>query len=233
MAERTVWIGYDPREDIAYRVAYKSLLRFGSPPVNPIHLSQLQARGEYERPTERIGGRLWDHISMAPMSTEFALSRFWVPALARTGWALFMDCDVLIRHPIADLFALADPQYAVMVVKHPTPVSGRHASGLKMDGQEQASYRCKNWSSVMLINCDHPSNRRLTHDLLNTAPGRDLHQFCWLDPSEIGALPRQWNHLVGIDRPDPCTKIAHFTLGIPTMLGCADCEFADQWRLFV
>jgi hypothetical protein len=35
----------------------------------------------------------------------------------------------------------------------------------------------------MVFNCDHPANRALTLDLINTVPGRDLHRFCWLDPT--------------------------------------------------
>lgn len=132
---------------------------------------------------------------------------------------------MLVRADIMELFALADPHYAVQVVKH----DHRPTELRKMDGQVQTAYPCKNWSSVMLWNVEHPANRRLTLDFINSAPGRMLHSFCWLDEEEIGELPAEWNHLVGVNPPNPDAKIAHFTLGTPDMLGYEESEFADEW----
>jgi lipopolysaccharide biosynthesis glycosyltransferase len=184
----------------------------------------------YWRPTMRRGHQLWDAISKAPMATEFAISRFLVPHLANTGWALFMDCDVLVRRPLDDIFALADPRYAVMCVKHVhEPVAT-----LKMDGQVQTRYPRKNWSSVMAFNCDHPSNRALTLDLINTAPGRDLHRFCWLNDDEIGALPPEWNWLVGHSDPALDPAIVHYTTGSPRLSGAhISLPFADEWNVYL
>ncbi len=130
----------------------------------------------------------------------------------------------MLRSDVAELFAFADPRFAVQVVKH------RHAGDeiFKMDGQIQTAYPRKNWSSVVLWNCDHPANKRLTIQSVNSLAGRDLHAFCWLNEDEIGALPPCWNHLVNVNKPDPLAKLAHFTLGPPSMVG--DCEFADEWR---
>jgi hypothetical protein len=221
---KTVFIGFDPREVDAFVVAKHSAKGL-SDGVTGLVLSDLQQAGLYWRPTERREGRLWDVISDAPMATEFAISRFLTPLLAGGGWALFMDCDVLIRHSLIDLFALADPTKAVQCVKHdhvPT-------KGLKMDGQLQTAYPRKNWSSVMLFNCEHPANEALTLDLINTVPGRDLHRFCWLQDDEIGELPAGWNHLVGHDfNPDPA--IVHFTDGVPSMKGYEECAWSDEWR---
>jgi hypothetical protein len=36
--------------------------------------------------------------------------------------------------------------------------------------------------------------------------------------------------LVGEYPPNPNAAVAHFTLGVPTMKGYEDCEFADEWR---
>lgn len=230
---RSIFIGWDPREADAFAVCERSIRRQSTAHarISSINLDDMRGRGLYWRKTLEHhtlrGSSLFDVISSAPMSTEFAISRFLTPRLAGGGWALFMDCDMLIRRDIADLFALADPRFAVMVVKHPTPVAS--ATGFKMDGQIQTSYRCKNWSSVMLFNCDHASNRRLG-PLVNTAPGRDLHAFCWLDPSEIGELPPEWNYLIGVSERQTDPAIAHFTLGVPSMPGYGDCQFADEWR---
>jgi lipopolysaccharide biosynthesis glycosyltransferase len=163
------------------------------------------------RPIEEKDGRMWCPISQAPMATEFAISRFCVPFLKTNGWALFVDCDIVCLGDIAELFALADDRYAVMCVKHdhvPT-------STTKMDGQAQTSYSRKNWSSVVLWNCSHPANKELTLAKLNTWPGRDLHAFKWLKDDEIGALPQEWNCLVGVNHSEHKPKIAHFTLGGP------------------
>lgn len=229
----TVWIGYDPREVAAFAVARSSLLmnarRYGFMVPVPVHgviLDDLRDMGLYWRPTETRGGRLWDVISEAGMSTEFAISRFLVPHLAGSGWALFMDCDMLVRGNVIKLFESLDPQYAVMCVKH----HHEPPEGEKMDGQAQVRYARKNWSSVMAFNCDHPANAALTVDLVNSVPGRDLHRFCWLDDSQIGALDAEWNWLAGYSDPGITPKIVHHTEGSPCLPGYEDAPYADEWR---
>jgi hypothetical protein len=225
---QSIWIGFDPREADAFAVARNSTLRRLTAPI-PVHglmLADLQARGLYTRPTERDGGQLWDAISGAPMATEFSLSRFWTPMLARSGWALFADCDILVRCSLARLFEQADPSKAVMVVKH----DHKPTDATKMDGQIQTAYDRKNWSSVCLFNADHPANKTLTPDYLNTQTGRALHQFAWLDDDLIGELDPKWNYLVGVSERPTDVAIAHFTLGIPSMPGHNQDEFADEWR---
>lgn len=171
---------------------------------------------------------MWDTLSDAPMSTEFSMTRFLVPHLARHGWALFMDCDILVRENITNLFKLADDKKAVMCVKHDHQPSYM----VKMDGQMQTQYARKNWSSVMLFNCEHPSNKKLTLSMINSLPGRDLHRFCWLDDDEIGELPKRYNYLVGHDTlekvPEPA--IVHFTEGLPDLPGRNKQEFAAVWH---
>jgi lipopolysaccharide biosynthesis glycosyltransferase len=226
---QSIWIGFDPREADAFAVARNSTLRRLTAPI-PVHglmLADLQARGLYTRPMMRqANGGLWDKISNAPCSTEFSLSRFWVPLLAKTGWALFMDSDMLVRCSLARLFELADPSKAVMVVKHDhTPTDA-----IKMDGQIQTAYPRKNWSSLALFNCDHPANRYLVPDTLNALPGRDLHGFCWLRDEDIGELPVEWNWLAGHSDPAVNPRIVHFTDGIPSMDGYSDAPYADEWR---
>ncbi len=233
--EKSVWIGFDPREIAASVVAHYSLERHMVARVIPVRgvvLSWLRRDGLYTRPTSRRGAQLWDDISEAPMATEFAISRFLVPHLVRQQsrapsprWAVFMDCDMLVRANIERLFAQADPSKAVMVVKH----NHNPKETVKMDGQTQTRYARKNWSSVMLFNVDHPANDALTVDLVNTVPGRDLHRFCWLEDEEIGELPPEWNYLVGHSETDEEPAIVHFTDGIPLMPGYEDCEFAGEW----
>lgn len=223
-----IYLGWDPREAVAYAVAGQSLRRHTSRPldIRPIRLDWLRDRGWYRRPTEVRDGRLWDVISEAPMSTEHAIARFFVPHLQGcNGWALSADCDILARSDIAALFALADDRFALMVVQH----AYVPAESVKMDGQVQTTYQRKNWSSVMLWNCAHPAHSALTLEVLNTWPGRDLHAFRWLSDDEIGALPATWNHLVGVV---PEAALVHFTLGTPDMPGYEHEPYADEWRSY-
>lgn len=236
---QSIFIGYDSEEPDAYAVASHSLIKRwkrhswrarGHMPFFPIKLDFMRALMLYHRPTnidQCITGerRMFDAISDAPMSTEFAISRFLTPILAqRRGWALFTDSDVIFRDDPADLFELADDRFAVMVVKH----DHQPAERSKMEGQEQTAYGRKNWSSVMLFNCEHDANRALNLEMINSAKGLDLHQFAWLDDDLIGALPPRWNHLVNVDDHDPHAAIAHFTLGIPRM-DVAPSAFDGEW----
>lgn len=221
-----VRIGWDPGEALAYAVAAASLQQT-SPAAHaePLVLRSLQQAGLYQRPRSIVDGRFWDVLSNAPMSTEHAIARFFLPWLHPRGWVLFTDGDVLFRKNIADLFALADDHYAVMCVQHPPLL----AEGTKKDGQLQVAYPRKNWSSVMLFNCSHPANRVLDLDYLNAATGRSLHGFNWLNNDQIGALPPEWNYLVGVNPPMADPAIVHFTCGTPDLPAYAQSPFADEW----
>jgi len=221
------YIGYDPRELDAFVVARESFKAncFFPVIVNALALFDLP---EYTRDVQHVGNMRWDTISNATMSTEFSISRFMTPILAETGYALFMDCDILVRSSVSELFrgCIDDKSKAVWVVPH-NMMLNKH---VKMDGQLQVPYHRKNWSSVMVFNCDHPSNRKLTLDMINTLPGRDLHSFCWLKDEEIGFLDPTWNYLVGHTTGVDDPIIVHYTDGIPSMRGYENCEYADEWR---
>jgi hypothetical protein len=223
-----IFVGYDPREVDAYRVCIASLLAHARGPISiePVNMRLGYVGPLYRRPWTRDNrGVLYDTISCAPMSTEFSLARFFVPQVARSGWALYVDCDFLFRAPVEDLFALADDSYAVQVVKHDH--AGREVT--KMDAQPQTRYTRKNWSSLVLWNCNDPVHRYVWP---NDRKGLALHQFAWLPDTDIGALPAEWNHLVGCNAPNPDAKAVHFTLGIPSMIGYEKCEHADEWRRY-
>lgn len=225
-----------------------SILAHASGPVSiqPLNLRDLNRSGLMDRQPERTeAGRKWlitqqgtqrievtaeqakrwDKYSGAPQSTEFAVSRFLIPFLAQSGWAVCLDSDVVALADIYDLFALADERYAVMCVKHPELLDATP----KMDGMAQTLYRRKNWSSVVLWNCSHEAHRRLRLQDVNRRPGRDLHRFYWLDDSEIGGLPPAWNWLVGVqDCPEPA-KLAHYTLGGPWLPGWSARPHDESW----
>jgi hypothetical protein len=221
-----IYIGHDAHEQAAFDTAEKSLHRHASRPVcvTALKTQTLADVGLLQRLQDKRG-RTYDFASQALCSTDFAISRFIVPLLAHSGWALFVDCDVVFLGDVYELLALADPEKAVMVVQHaPLPTAG-----YKMNDQVQLAYPRKNWSSVMLFNCDHPANRRLSLRDVNERPGRDLHRFYWLADSEIGALPPEWNWLVGVQPKPVGVKIAHYTLGGPWLPTWPGAEWDEIW----
>jgi hypothetical protein len=79
-----VWIGYEPREQDAFEVAVASMNHHAveRPDIRVLDLCKLIASGLYQRPTSKRPTGLFDNLSNAPMSTEFAISRFFVPLLS-------------------------------------------------------------------------------------------------------------------------------------------------------
>lgn len=215
MSEVIRWhIGYDQREAVAYHTFCHSILARSTLPVSftPIKLSML--KHDFRRKVDET------------QSNEFSYSRFLVPYLCDyQGWAVFSDCDMLMRVDAAELWALRDPDKAVMVVKHNYTPKDK----TKYLGNKQEAYPRKNWSSVVLWNCSHPANRILTPGYVETATGATLHRFSWLTDSMIGELPVEWNHLVSEYAPNPQAKIVHWTVGFPGFHEYQHAEFADEW----
>ena len=211
----TVYIGYDPKESVAFHTLSHSILRRASRPVSVAPLVQSQLRGVYTRkrgPTE---------------STEFSLTRFLVPALSGfRGWSVFMDCDMLCRTDLAQLEdeIARQPHKAVLVCQHDYVPKTEH----KFLGHVQTKYPRKNWSSFMVFNNERC--KALSLEYVNAAPGLDLHRFKWIEDAAIGSLPLEWNWLVGEYPHNPQAKIAHFTLGGPYFDEYRDCDYSDEWR---
>lgn len=223
-AKFKIFVGWDSREDIAFQVCKQSILKYVKDDYDveiiPLKQDELREQGLYWRDEDKLG------------STEFTFTRFLVPELCEfKGWALFIDCDFLYKENIKKLFQLTDPKYAVMCAKHDyTP-----KEGVKMDGKQQYQYPRKNWSSMMLFNCEHPSNQTLTKELVNDPEidGKYLHRFTWLKDQEIGSIPYQWNWLVGwYNEPqDGRPKALHYTEGGPWFKEYERCEYAVDWLL--
>jgi len=213
-----VFVGYEPREDIAYQVCKHSIqTKQPKAEVRPLIQKELRDAGWYSRPVDKLA------------STEFTFTRFLIPELMNfKGWAVFMDCDMILTTDIKELFDQADDKYAVMCVQHDyTP-----REGIKMDGQKQTIYPRKNWSSVVLWNCSHPSNRVVTQDFVNDTElnGAYMHRFSWLKDEEIGELDHTWNYLVGVYDDIETPKLIHYTEGGPWFENYRDCEFNELWK---
>ena len=209
-----LFVGFDADEALAYSVFAHSVQARSSLPVAITPVMRRQLSAVHSRPRDELA------------STDFAITRFLVPWLCNyEGWAIFADGDMLCRADICELWSLRDERFSIQVVQHAQKEGVSH----KFLGRPQTSYPRKNWSSLMIFN--NARCRALTPQYVNRAPGLDLHRFLWLDEAEeIGPLPRQWNHLVGVDAPDAAAKIAHFTLGMPFFHGYNECEFAKDWR---
>jgi hypothetical protein len=227
-----LFIGFDRRELVQYLVAKGSARSFRTQPIitAPLAKDDLIDRGLYWRETRYDNGQMYDVISDAPMSTDFAIARFFAPLLARgQRYVAFVDCDVMFRCSPARLIEAHEPGKAVSVVKHlhePTTT-------VKMDNQLQTRYARKNWSSVMVFDTYHPKIKGLTPQFLNSATGLELHSFSWLDDSEIGELSPEWNYLVGYTPRMLNPFLVHWTEGAPCMRGYEQAEFADEfWQHF-
>lgn len=225
MTMRHVYLGWDAREVAAYDVAESSLRRHASRAqiVTPLRLEILQRSGYLWN----VGGGLDDVLDDQSPSTEFSRTRFLIPFLQDRGWALFCDCDVVFLDDVEKLFQIGrlNPSYAVMVVKHP-PIA---AAPSKMDGRPQRAYDRKLWSSVMLLNVEHPAHKRLSGAMVNEWPRDLLHRFSWLRDDEIGSLPPEWNWLVGIQPKPEAPKIVHYTLGGKWFPNWTPHEHDDIW----
>lgn len=213
-----VFVGWDSREDIAYQVCKHSIVsKQPRAEVVPLKQHELREQNLYWRERDLMA------------STEFTFTRFLIPELTKfNGWALFMDCDMILTTDIKELFDQADDRYAVMCVQHDyTP-----KEGTKMDGQRQTVYPRKNWSSVMLINCSHPSNKQLTKELVNNPEigGAYLHRFSWLQDEEIGTLDHTWNYLVGVYDDIETPKLIHYTEGGPYFKDYFYCDHHQLWK---
>lgn len=212
-----VFIGYDPVESVAWHAMVHSILTRSSIPlaIVPVNLDNL--RGLYTRERD------------AKQSNAFSFTRFLVPHLSNyEGYALFFDCDMMLRTDIAEVLESLerDPGKAVYVVKH----DYEPRDDIKYLNTVQYSYPRKNWSSVVLWNCGHPANRAVTAEWVNTATPMELHRFQWLQDDQIGELDVRWNWLVGeYDEPPADVKNVHWTVGGPYFEEYRNADFAEEW----
>ncbi|QOI69149.1 putative glycosyltransferase [Pelagibacter phage Mosig EXVC030M] len=208
-----IFIGYDNKERVAYNVLSHSIIQNSTKPVaiTPIALNNL--KDDFVRERNSLS------------STEFSFSRFMIPHLMNyQGWALFMDCDMLMFEDVAELWRMRDDSKAIQVCKHDYVPKEK----TKFLGQTQTAYPKKNWSSFMLMNCKKCTT--LTPDYVNKASGLELHQFKWLEGDHlIGDLPLEWNWLVGEYEFKDDVKNVHYTKGGPWFEDYKECDYASDW----
>ena len=208
-----VFIGYDPREAIAFHVCANSIIRHASEPVSIIPLATNMLKGFDGR---RDG------------SNDFIYSRFLVPALCDfQGHAIFIDGDMIVTTDIAELWEMRSHYHDVQVVHQP---EYQTKQAVKYLGNENPNYPRKNWSSVILWNCGSFPNRMLSPDFVSTAKGSYLHRFEWVKPERLGEIPREWNWLPDEFGPNESAKLLHWTLGTPCFDEYANSPMAEKWH---
>ena len=208
-----IFIGYDEGEKIAYHTLSESIRRHSSVPVSitPLSLNNLP---QFTREKQ------------SNQSTDFAFSRFLVPYISNyRGWSIFMDCDMMLRSDIAELYNQATFKYSVMCSQH----NYKPKQDIKFRGAKNQQFPKKNWSSVMLFN--NSQCTKLTPEYVNTASGLDLHQFKWLEREYmIGQLPLEWNWLVGEYGYNETAKNVHWTLGGPWYKEFKEQDYSNEWH---
>ena len=204
-----IFAGYDERETQGYETFCASVKQYASQSFEINRVSGDQRDG----------------------TNAFTYARFVIPQLCDyKGWALFMDgSDMLMRADVAELWALRDENYAVQVVKHDYKTKHpRKYIGTEMEA-DNLDYPRKNWSSLVLWNCAHLENKRITEKFVRFAGGSFLHRFAWIPDRLIGELPIEWNWLVKEYPYNAAAKVAHFTLGIPSFTNYQDCDYSNEW----
>ena len=140
--------------------------------------------------------------------TPFTFSRFLVPWLCEfQGSAVFMDSDMLLASDITELEQCINEQQAVSVVR-------------SLEIYEQTSF--------MLLNCAHPSNRKLTPEFIEKTD-INLLGMEWAKEEEIGSLDPKWNQLVGYQDVDFSQGNIHYTMGIPAFPETSTSPGAELW----
>jgi len=207
-----IYIGFDQRESVAFHTFVQSLIDHASIPLNITPLAVKTLKGYEERHEDK--------------SNDFVYSRFLIPFLNDfKGWAIFVDGDMICQTDIKELLDLRDNTKALQVVKH----NYKTKANQKYLGNINQDYPRKNWSSVILWNCAHPKHKLLTPDFIANESGKYLHRFSWLEDSEIGELPKEWNWLATEYPNNEQANIIHYTLGTPCFKDYRNTEMSDIW----
>ena len=207
-----IYIGFDQRESIAYHAFVQSLIDHASIPLDITPLAVKTLKGYEEKHKDK--------------SNDFVYSRFLTPFLNDfKGWAIFVDGDMICQTDIKELLDLRDGSKALQVVKHDykTKANQKYLGNINQD------YPRKNWSSVILWNCEHPKHKILTPDFIANESGKYLHRFSWLEDNEIGELSKEWNWLATEYHNNEQANIIHYTLGTPCFKDYRDTAMSDIW----
>ena len=210
-----IFIGFDQKEAIAYHTFVQSLIENSTIPLSITPLAENNLDHYTEKHTDG--------------TNKFTYSRFLVPYLMNfKGWAIFADGDMVCLSDIKILKSYFDPNKAATLVKHDYKTKYK----TKYFGQKNEDYPRKNWSSVIIWNCEHPKNKILTPKFIGQKEGSFLHRFNWLKDEEIGELPKSWNWLAMEYEEKRDLDLIHYTLGTPCFKEYSNKSLSQYWKFF-
>ena len=129
---------------------------------------------------------------------------------------------------IKKLWDLRDNKFAVQVVKHDYKTKIKN----KYWGNKNEDYPRKNWSSIILWNCEHPSHKILTPKFIQKQTGAFLHRFSWIKDHEIGELPKEWNWLAMEYEEKKDVNLIHYTIGTPCFKEYENTSLSSHWKKY-
>ncbi len=206
-------VGFDPREAVAYHTFTQSVIEKSTVPTRflPLNISSLSNYRELHNDG----------------SNEFIYSRFLVPFLMNfENWAIYADGDMVCLEDIKKLWDLRDKKYAIQVVKHDYKTKIRN----KYWGNKNEDYPRKNWSSLILWNCNHPSHKILTPEFVEKQTGAFLHRFSWINDDEIGEIEKEWNWLAIEYKEKENINLIHYTIGTPCFKEYENTSLSSYWK---
>ena len=206
-------VGFDQKEAVAYHTFVQSVINTATLPVRflPLNINSLSTYKEVHEDG----------------SNNFIYSRFLVPYLLNfKGWAIYADGDMVCLEDIKKLWDLRDENYAVQVVKHnyKTKITKKYL------GHKNEDYPRKNWSSLILWNCKHPSHKILTPKFIQKQNGAYLHRSSWIKDNEIGELKKEWNWLAMEYEEKDDINLIHYTIGTPCFKEYENTSLASYWK---
>ena len=208
-----VAVGFDQREAVAYHTFVQSVIQNASIPVRfmPLDIKSLKTYNE----THTDG------------SNEFIYARFLVPYLMNfKGWVIYADGDMICVEDIKKLWDLRDKKYAVQVVQHDYETKVKK----KYWGNKNENYPRKNWSSVVIWNCEHEKHKILSPKFIQNQTGSFLHRFNWLNDDEIGNIDKRWNWLAMEYEEEKDINLIHYTIGTPCFKEYSNGPFSSYWN---
>ena len=206
-------VGFDEREAVAYHTFTQSVIAKSSLPTRflPLNIGSLSNYQELHKDG----------------SNDFIYSRFLVPYLMGfEGWAIYADGDMVCLEDIKKLWDLRDEKYAIQVVKHNYKTKMRN----KYWGNKNENYPRKNWSSLILWNCNHSSHKILTPEFVEKQSGAFLHRFFWIKDEEIGELEKEWNWLAMEYEDKKNINLIHYTIGTPCFKEYENTSLSSYWK---
>jgi len=206
-------VGFDQREAVAYHTFTQSVIEKSTMPVRFLPLSINSLSHYNDRHNDG--------------SNDFIYSRFLVPHLMNfKGWAIYADGDMVCLEDIKKLWNQRDKNYAVQVVKHnyKTKIEKKYL------GNKNENYPRKNWSSLILWNCEHNVHKILTPDFIEKKSGAFLHRFSWINDKEIGELEKEWNWLALEYEEKESINLIHYTIGTPCFKEYSEKSLSSFWK---